>query len=130
MSTAVIPYPYPTENPNPAGPQSIYGEIAPKPAFDDLNLVNMHSTGLGIRRRASYQQGRGLEILGHAVEYLIDSRMFLIDQPSTRADSEAVQLLMLLSRQVFAECAPVPQPVRRLRHWIAERLNTLQPARL
>ena len=128
MSTAVIPYPHPTENPNSAGPQSIYGEIAAKPAFDDLNLVNMRSTGLGVRRRASYQQGRGLKILGHAVEYLIDSRMFLIDQPSTRADSEAVQLLMLLSRQVFAECAPVPPPVRRLRHWIAERLNNTPAA--
>lgn len=122
MSTAIIPYP--AENSNPPGLQSIYGEVVNQPNRDDLNLVNMRSTGLGDRRRATYQQGRGLEILGHAVEYLVDSRMFLIDQPSTSADSEAVQLLMLLSRQLFAECAQVPQPTRRLRHWIAERLQT------
>jgi hypothetical protein len=126
MSTAVVPIPSPNPAPNfdPTAAESIYGQIGGKPALDDLNLVNMQSTGLGVRRRATQQQGRGLEILGHAVEYLVDSRMFLIDQPSTRADAEAVQFLMLLSRQVFAECAQVPPPARRLRHWIAERLNT------
>jgi hypothetical protein len=130
MSTAVIPIPSPNPAPNfdPTNTESIYGQIGGqignKPVLDDLNLVNLQSTGLGIRRRATQQQGRGLEILGHAVEYLVDSRMFVIDQPSTRADAEAVQLLMLLSRQVFAECAQVPQPARRLRHWIADRLNT------
>jgi hypothetical protein len=115
MSSALIPGQYPVINPNPAG----YNQH--QPDLEDLNLINIPATG---RRRATQLQGRGLEILGHAVEYLVDSRMFLIDEPSTPADAEAVQLLMLLSRQLFAECAHVPPPARRLRHWIAERLYT------
>jgi hypothetical protein len=70
------------------------------------------------------QQGRALEILGHAVEYLVDSRMFLVDQPTTRADAEATQILTLLSREVFFECAEVVPPARRLGLWIAEQLGT------
>jgi hypothetical protein len=114
MSAAITPIP----NPNPIFDPSLYNPIPPKPTPDGLNYVD-----LGTPRRASQMQGRALEILGHAVEYLVDSRMFMIDQPSTRADAEAVQLLMLLSRHVFAECAEVTPPTRRLRHWISQRLN-------
>jgi hypothetical protein len=108
MSTASLPGQYPLINPNPG--------FAPVPRPDGLNHVS------GMRRRSSVQQGRALEILGHAVEYLVDSRMFLIDQPTTRADAEATQILMLLSREVFFECAEVVPPARRLGHWIAGKL--------
>jgi hypothetical protein len=104
--------------PTPIFDPSLYNPVPPKPSPDGLNYVNLDT-----RRRGSQMQGRALEILGHAVEYIVDSRMFMIDQPSTRADAEAVQLLMLLSRQVFAECAEVTPPARRLRHWISQRLN-------
>jgi len=100
-------------NPNPG---VAFQPAAPSP--DGLNQVSP------VRRRSGVQQGRALEILAHAVEYLVDSRMFLIDQPATRADAEATQILMLLSREVFFECAAVVPPVRRLKLWIAERLGT------
>lgn len=113
MSTASLPGRYPATNPNPG---VAFHPAAPSP--DGLNQVS------AVRRRSSVQQGRALEILGHAVEYLVDSRMFLVDQPATRADAEATQILMLLSREVFFECAAVVPPARRLRLWIAERLGT------
>jgi hypothetical protein len=113
MSTASLPGQYPVTNPNPG---VAFQPAAPSP--DGLNQVS------AVRRRSSPQQGRALEILGHAVEYLIDSRMFMVDRPATRADAEATQILMLLSREVFFECAAVVPPARRLRLWIAERLGT------
>src|ERR1700686_1551289 len=132
MSTAPSPGQYPAFNPNPASfpdpdsnPNST-GQLRfpTRPRPDDLNLVRTGSTGLGVRRRASVQQGRALEILGPSVEYLVDSRMFMIDQPSTRADAEAVQILMRLSREVFSDCSEVAPPARRLRLWINSRLGT------
>ena len=66
-------------------------------------------------RRPTQQQGRALELLGHAVEYLIDSRM----QPdSLPSDELAVQTLMRLNREVFAECAQIVPLRRRLRRWL------------
>jgi hypothetical protein len=125
MSTAPSPGQYPVFNPNPASITNPIGQLrfptSPRP--DDLNLVGTGSTGLGVRRRASVQQGRALEILGHSVEYLVDSRMFMIDQPSTRADAEAVQILMRLSREVFSDCTEAVSPARRLRLWINSRLS-------
>jgi hypothetical protein len=115
MSTASLPGQYPAGNPNPGSTFTPATSGSPSP--DSLNL-------LSVRRRSNPQQGRALEILGHAVEYLVDSRMFQIDQPTTRADAEATQILMLLSREVFFECAAVVPPARRLKLWIAERLGT------
>jgi hypothetical protein len=52
-------------------------------------------------------QGRSLELLGHAVEYLVDSRMFMIEPSTAKSEREAVQILMRLSRMVFSECEEV-----------------------
>ncbi len=60
-----------------------------------------------IRRRANRVQGRSLELLGHAVEYLVDSRMFMIEPSTAKSEREAVQILMRLSRMVFSECEEV-----------------------
>lgn len=80
-----------------------------------------------IRRRPNQQQGRALEILGHAIEYLIDSRMFLIDEPHTSAESDAVKILSRCSREVFNACEEILPVHQRFRNWAAERLATLQP---
>ncbi len=50
---------------------------------------------------------RALEVLGHAVEYLVDSRMFMLGEHNRAAETEAVQILMRQSRTVFAECREV-----------------------
>jgi len=58
-------------------------------------------------RRGSQQQGLALEKLGHAVEYLMDSRMFMAKYKNYKADHEAVQILKRMSREVFMECPEV-----------------------
>ena len=73
------------------------------------------------------QQGKALLSLGHAIEYLIDSRMNRPDNAQaaaeTRNDSEASQILMHLNRKVFAECREIV-PVRRvIQRWF-DRLVT------
>lgn len=62
-----------------------------------------------------------LEKLGHAIEYLVDSRLAMVhdlpDDLTARADTEATQILMRLSRTVFAECAEIVSLRRRLWAW-------------
>ncbi len=76
--------------------------------------------GPPVRRRGSLEQGRALEALGHAVEYVIDSRLFNANELNPRDEQEAVQILMRMSRAVFLECPEVVPVRRRLRQWIAE----------
>ncbi len=78
---------------------------------------------VAVRRRGSREQGRALEMLGHAVEYLVDSRLFRRADDDLRADEEAVQILMRLSRVVFAECPEVVSLRRQIGRWILERFS-------
>ncbi len=60
-----------------------------------------------VTRRPSREQGRALEILGHAIEYLMDSYVLMASKDGGRADAEAALMLMRLNREVFAECPEV-----------------------
>lgn len=73
------------------------------------------------RRRTTPQQGRALETLGHAIEYLVDSRLF--DQWESPADAEAVHMLMACSRTVFAECDEVFPWHQRVQRALVKRLS-------
>ncbi len=73
------------------------------------------------RPRQSPEQGRALEVLGHAVEYLVDSRLF--DQWQSPADAEAVHLLMSCSRAVFAGDGNVKPWHQRVQHGLLKRLH-------
>ena len=75
-----------------------------------------------VLRRGNASQGRALEMLGHSVEYLVDSRLFALSDDAAQSDGEAVQILMRLSRAVFAECPEVISLRRRLRLWLVDRL--------
>jgi hypothetical protein len=66
------------------------------------------------RRRLGREEGQALERLGHAVEYLIDSRMFLTHVPYTNAEEEAVQILMKMNRLVFESCPEIVTMRRRV----------------
>jgi hypothetical protein len=70
-----------------------------------------------VRRRGTKQQGRALEALGHAVEYMMDSRL-LLAASNPRADAEAVRLLTQASRAVFAECPEILPRRERLIRWV------------
>ena len=62
-----------------------------------------------VRRRSSPRQGLAIQILGNAVDHLLSSRMFLIDDPPTQADADAIHILMLLKRAVFSECEQITE---------------------
>ena len=61
------------------------------------------------RRRVGTKAGRALEILGHAIEYLIDEHVHeggTFTANDGRID--AVQLLMAANRSIYEECPAVP----------------------
>jgi hypothetical protein len=68
------------------------------------------------RRRISRDAGLGLEILGHAIEYLTDE--YVHRGTSLSADDpqvQAIQLLMSLNRQIYFECPVIPTFGERVR---------------
>ena len=71
------------------------------------------------RRRISTEAGRGLEILGHAIEYLADEYMYEGGQINL-ADPrvQAVLLLMEKNRDIYFACPEVPTLGERLRSWL------------
>lgn len=72
-----------------------------------------------VRRRPTPEQGRSLEILAHAIEYLVDSDL----RDGTRSGCvpvpEAARILMRLNRAVFAECREIVPLRVRLRQRFA-----------
>ena len=65
------------------------------------------SASQALRRRPSMDQGHALESLGHAIEYVYDSRVYRNGGEMSPSDVEAVQVLIRLSREVFVECREV-----------------------
>jgi len=72
-------------------------------------------------RRPSPTQGRALEILNHAIEYLVDSR--LDETWNTPTDAEAVHILMACSRAVFMDCEVILSWPQRLQRAALRRLH-------
>jgi hypothetical protein len=58
-------------------------------------------------RRPTATQGRAIEILGHAIEYLVDSRLASADEFCSPAAQEAIQLLSRANREVYLTAAEV-----------------------
>ena len=80
------------------------------------------------RRRISPEAGRALEILGHAIDYLIDENVYAADlrtisigQLGQMGQMEAVQLLMQINRQIYFECPEVPSMRERWRSLLGLR---------
>ena len=70
--------------------------------------VNMtRHVGTLTKRRPTQNQGQALVILGHAIEYLMDSYVFFASADGDEEDLEAIHVLMRLNREVFAECSLV-----------------------
>lgn len=113
MSTAAIPGDFTSVSP---GSQLLpeFAGIAPP--------IRARVQPISVRRRANAKQGRALEIIGHAIEYLVDSRLFITSGLDERGEQEAVQILMRTSRAVFAECPEIVPLRRQMRQWIAQRL--------
>ena len=76
---------------------------------------------LTIHRQTKTHHGRALRALGHAAEYLVDSRQFLIKPWDSRAERDAVQILMRLSREVFEEYAILTSPQYPVTDWVMNK---------
>lgn len=76
---------------------------------------------LTIHRITSTHHGRTLLTLGHAAEYLADSRRYSIEKVDHASNIEAVHILMEASRGVFEDFAEPPTLNRRFEHWLMDR---------
>jgi hypothetical protein len=94
------------------------------PSFSPGNAVPQRAD-LTIHRITPTHHGRTLLILGHAAEYLANSRRFTILKFEDTADEEAIHILMGLSRQVFEEFAEKKTEKRRVGDWLIERVVRL-----
>lgn len=105
--------------PDPLPPRQPACGLASQPTLSSGRTVSIDSI---VRHRTTRMQGQALEILGHAIEYLVDSRLVQFEQESTRADGDAVRLLIGASREVFAE-SPTYVPLGdRIRRWLYDRV--------
>ena len=78
-------------------------------AAPDSALAAGRGPGIPRRRRISRESGRGLEILGHAIEYLTDEYVHAGGSLSAHdGQLDAVQLLMAVNRQIYFSCPEVP----------------------
>jgi hypothetical protein len=76
-----------------------------------VSSENTSRTRLGFkrRRRISPETGRALEVLAHAIEYLIDMHehegsLIVWEE----GHLEAVEILKTLNRQIYLECPVIP----------------------
>ena len=88
--------------------------------ISQAGLVTGLSSGLElrpfVRRRLSPEEGRAIEILGHAIEYLTDEYVHRGGAfTASDAEVEAIQLLMKLNRQIYFACPEVPNLGERWR---------------
>lgn len=75
-----------------------------------------------VSRTPGKSQGRALEVLAHALEYLVDSELNH-ESKNQLAVQEAAQLLAEKSRAVFAECPEVVTLSQRIKRWLPEFLT-------
>ncbi len=73
---------------------------------------------VAVRRRPNQLQGQALEILGHAIEYLVDSRMVNASGNRIEYNRDAVELLSRSSREIFDGCAVVVPLSERFKDWL------------
>jgi hypothetical protein len=76
------------------------------------------------RRRISRDTGRGLEILGHAIEYLSDEYVHTgISFAATDGRVKAIQILMALNREIYFACPTDPTLRERFRSWMSPSIG-------
>jgi len=69
-----------------------------------------------LRRCRTREQGAALMTVGHAIEYLVATR--LVKEPSTNsAEREALAILLRANLSVYNEGAEITPLVSRLRQW-------------
>ena len=73
-------------------------------------------------RRIAPEQGRAIEKLAHAIEYLTDE--LTLQCMTARSESfqpqptlAAIELLKRCNREIYLACPPMPTFTERMRHW-------------
>jgi hypothetical protein len=74
------------------------------------------SNRITLRRCRTREQGLALMTVGHAIEYLVDSRL-IRQQDTTGADREALAILLNANLSVYNEGAEIRPLGSRLRQW-------------
>ena len=90
------------------------------PSFSNGRAVSRIGD-LTIHRITGSHHGRTLLTLGHASEYLVNSRRYSTRTYDRTAEAEAIHILMGLSRDVFEEFAEQRTLHRRFQDWLVER---------
>jgi hypothetical protein len=79
------------------------------------------------RRQISQQNGRALEVLGHAIEYVADEFAVQLDTsaPLTAKNPQvqAMQILMAANRNVYYHCPIAPTLGERFRDFWSRRMQ-------
>jgi hypothetical protein len=76
---------------------------------------------LTIHRITSTHHGRTLLTLGHAAEYLANTRRYSTEKVDHASNVEAIHILMELSRSVFDDFAERRSLNRRVEDWLIDR---------
>lgn len=84
--------------------------------------VSQSHVDLTIHRISRTHHGRTLLTLGHAAEYLANSRCFDINGREDASSAEAIHILMGLSRSVFDDFADRDSRRRRIEQWLIGRV--------
>jgi hypothetical protein len=75
-----------------------------------------------VRRRLSPEEGRAIEILGHAIEYLADEYCNDAHPKGCLGNAdpriEAIQMLKALNRKIYYSAAKVEPAFTRMKRWV------------
>lgn len=101
--------------------------VTPTEVLASYPNTRSHGRREQIARRPTPQQGIALEILGHAIEYLVDTN-FYHQRSEVPCVKEAIAILKQSNREVFAEAPEVVPAGTRAVHWIRSHLPAQDPA--
>jgi hypothetical protein len=112
--------PSPHRGTHPGGQRPASLELVPPREADELRAD---------RRRPTPAQGRALELLGHAIEYLEDELLVGLDRPLpwTQGQLAAIDRLKQASRSVYFDCPAGFSLWARLRSRLARLLASGGP---
>jgi hypothetical protein len=107
--------------PGPSGPVLVPSRKARAYPSLSQGRAASHEGDLTIHRITSTHHGRTLLTLGHAAEYLSDSRRYSTEKVDHGSNVEAIHILMEASKGVFEDLAEPRTLNRRFEQWLIER---------
>ena len=113
MATAIFPGPS-RPVPVPARKPRVYPSLSQGRAASREGDLTIH-------RITKTHHGRTLLTLGHAAEYLADSRRYSTEKVDHASNIEAIHILMEASRSVFDDFAKPSTLSRRIEQWLMDR---------